>query len=168
MRKRWGVAAGNGRPTVSSPGPSTGAAWLSSARVVRCWVKSRNERNPCLQLLRRTPRTLERLPVLNRRKVGMTSSPHGLDAQGCTRATMPATKGRQPARGSQSQKSRPSSDRRLQLACVKLESLVIAGQQHRGECVPEPCTHRPSSHERGEPTKSPPAPNRKPLIGTKS
>src|SRR5450432_612885 len=27
--------------------PCTGAAWLSSARVVRCWVKSRNERNPC-------------------------------------------------------------------------------------------------------------------------
>src|ERR1043166_7910664 len=27
-----------------------GAAWLSSARVVRCWVKSRNERNPCLLL----------------------------------------------------------------------------------------------------------------------
>ena len=27
-----------------------GAAWLSSARVVRCWVKSRNERNPRLQL----------------------------------------------------------------------------------------------------------------------
>src|SRR3712207_4653414 len=30
--------------------PSTGAAWLSSARVVRCWVKSRNERNPRPQL----------------------------------------------------------------------------------------------------------------------
>src|SRR6266481_2769670 len=27
---------------------NTGAAWLSSARVVRCWVKSRNERNPYL------------------------------------------------------------------------------------------------------------------------
>ena len=26
--------------------PETGGAWLSSARVVRCWVKSRNERNP--------------------------------------------------------------------------------------------------------------------------
>ncbi len=25
----------------------TGVAWLSSARAVRCWVKSRNERNPC-------------------------------------------------------------------------------------------------------------------------
>ena len=29
---------------------STGAAWLSSARAVRCWVKSRNERNPCRRL----------------------------------------------------------------------------------------------------------------------
>src|SRR5574338_1182113 len=27
-------------------GRKTGGAWLSSARVVRCWVKSRNERNP--------------------------------------------------------------------------------------------------------------------------
>ena len=31
------------RPVKS--GTYTGAAWLSSARVVRCWVKSRNERN---------------------------------------------------------------------------------------------------------------------------
>src|ERR1700712_1591294 len=34
----------------TSGGRSTGAAWLSSARVVRCWVKSRNERNPFYQL----------------------------------------------------------------------------------------------------------------------
>src|ERR1039457_4032372 len=31
-------------------GRNIGAAWLSSARVVRCWVKSRNERNPYPQL----------------------------------------------------------------------------------------------------------------------
>src|SRR6185369_4486868 len=31
-------------------GRITGGAWLSSARVVRCWVKSRNERNPCRML----------------------------------------------------------------------------------------------------------------------
>ncbi len=31
-------------------GWNTGAAWLSSARVVSCWVKSRNERNPRRQL----------------------------------------------------------------------------------------------------------------------
>ena len=30
----------------SQENPFTGAAWLSSARGVRCWVKSRNERNP--------------------------------------------------------------------------------------------------------------------------
>src|SRR5687767_9179137 len=37
--------------TVSSPELITGAAWLSSARVVRCRVKSHNERNPYPQLL---------------------------------------------------------------------------------------------------------------------
>ncbi|MFL9454161.1 hypothetical protein AB0758_24085 [Tolypothrix bouteillei VB521301_2] len=36
---------------------NTGGAWLSSARVVRCWVKSRNERNP------RTRRLLEMLKL---------------------------------------------------------------------------------------------------------
>ena len=28
-----------------------GAAWLSSARAVRCRIKFLNERNPCVQLL---------------------------------------------------------------------------------------------------------------------
>ena len=32
---------------------NTGAAWLSSARAVRCWVKSRNERNPYSLLVRK-------------------------------------------------------------------------------------------------------------------
>jgi hypothetical protein len=40
-----------------------------------------------------------------------------------------------------------SSDRRLQLASVKAESLVIADQLRRGEYVLGPCTHRPSHHE---------------------
>ena len=44
-------------------------------------------------------------------------------------------------------KARPSSDRGLQLALVKVESLVIADQHGRGEYVPGPCTHRPSHHE---------------------
>ena len=58
----------------------------------------------------------------------MTSSPHGLYVQGYTRATMDGTKRSELARGSQSQKTVLSSDRRLQLACVKLESLVMADQ----------------------------------------
>ncbi len=36
---------------------------------------------------------------------------------------------------------------RLQLDSMKLESLVIADQQRRGEYVPGPCTHRPSSQK---------------------
>ena len=84
----------------------------------------------------------------------MTSSPHGLDAQGRTRATMAGTEGREAARRSQSLKTHPSPDCRLQPACMKLESLVIADQPRRGECVPEPCTHRPSSHGSRERPKS--------------
>jgi hypothetical protein len=69
----------------------------------------------------------------------MTSSQHGPYILGYTHATMD---GRQ----RESQKSVLSSDRRLQLACVKLESLVTAGQLNCGEYVPGPCTHRPSRH----------------------
>ena len=58
----------------------------------------------------------------------MMSSHHGLYVQGYTRATMAGTMRCKPARGSQSQKTGLSSDRRLQLACVKLESLVMAYQ----------------------------------------
>lgn len=94
----------------SSENRIEGAAWLSSARVVRCWVKSRNERNPYRQLLTLRVSTLARLPTLSRRKVGMTSSPHGPYAQGYTRTTMAGTKGCKPVKASQSQKTGLSSD----------------------------------------------------------
>jgi hypothetical protein len=58
----------------------------------------------------------------------MTSSHHGPYVQGYTRATMVGTKGCEPARGSQSQKAGPSTDRSLQLDSLKAESLVIADQ----------------------------------------
>ena len=123
-----------------------GAAWLSSARVVRCWVKSRNERNPCPVLPAARPGTHRRLPVTNRRKVGTTSSHHAPYVLGYKRATMVGTKSCEAARPSESQKADPSSDWRLQLASMKSELLVIADQQRRGEYVPGPCTHRPSHH----------------------
>ena len=40
-----------------------------------------------------------------------------------------------------------SSDWSLQPDSMKLDALVIAHQPRRGEYVPGPCTHRPSSHE---------------------
>src|SRR5579883_3236770 len=58
----------------------------------------------------------------------MTSSQHGLYVRGYTRVTMRATMRREPARGSQSQKSALSSDCSLQLDCMKPESLVMAHQ----------------------------------------
>ncbi len=132
----------------------TGAAWLSSARVVRCWVKSRNERNPCPQL----------------------PADHAGDSRG--------TAGAKPEEGGDDVKSswslrlglhtcyngryrglrngnvEPipkaclSSDCRLQLDGMKLESLVIVDQRRHGEYVPGPCTHRPSRHGSCERPKS--------------
>ncbi len=67
----------------------------------------------------------------------MTSSPHGPYVPGCTRATMAGTKGCNTARWSQSQKTSLSSDRSLQLDCVKSESLVIADQHAAVNTFPD-------------------------------
>ena len=72
--------------------------------------------------------TLRILPVLNGRKVGMTSSQYVPYVWGYTRVTMAGTMSCELARVSQSQKAGLSSDRSLQLDCVKSESLVIAYQ----------------------------------------
>jgi hypothetical protein len=71
-----------------------------------------------------------KLPTQVVRKVGMTSNQHGPYVQGDTRATMASTEGCY----------------LVQLDFMKLDSLVIAHQPWRGEYVPGPCTHRPSSH----------------------
>ncbi len=67
--------------------------------------------------------------MINRRKVGMTSSPHGPYIPGYTRATRAGTKGCKTARWSESQKTCLSSDCSLQLDYMKAESLVSADQQ---------------------------------------
>ncbi len=53
---------------------------LSSARVVRCWVKSRNERNPTLSYQRIMPGLWGNCRS-NAEKVGMTSSHHALTSR---------------------------------------------------------------------------------------
>ncbi len=77
----------------------------------------------------------------------MTSSHHAPYDLGYTRATMDGTESSEAVTWSESQKAVLSSDRSLQLDFVKLESLVIANQQCRGEYVLGSCTHRPSHHE---------------------
>ena len=138
---------GNGQRWSPPLGRYTGGAWLSSARVVRCSVKSGNERNPRPMLPAVRPGTHGILPWSTRRKVGMTSNHHAPYVLGYTRATMVGTEGSEAATRSESHKANPSSDWGLQLDPMKSESLVIADQQRCGEYVPGPCTHRPSSHE---------------------
>ena len=61
---------------------------MSSARVVRCWVKSRNERNPYCMLLTGKAEDSYGTAGVSRRKVGMTSNHHAPYVQGYRRATM--------------------------------------------------------------------------------
>ncbi len=83
--------------------------------------------------------------MINRRKVGMTSSHHGPYGLGYTRATMVGTEGCEAAMWSQSQKT----DRSLDCSLTRLHEVGIASNREsecRGEYVPGPCTHRPSHH----------------------
>ena len=106
----------------------TGAAWLSSARVVRCWVKSRNERNPRLQL-----------PSGYAGHFGETAGDKPEEGGDDVKSSWPLCPGLHTCyNGGDSgklgreavliSKSRLSSDCTLQLGCMKVESLVIADQ----------------------------------------
>ena len=125
----------------------TGAAWLSSVRAVRCLVKSTNERNPYDPLPTGKAGDSGHTAGLRQRKVGMTSSQYGPYIQGCTRATMAGTERCETARWSKPHRASLSSDWGLQLDPMKSDLLVTAYQLRRRECVPGPCTHRPSHHE---------------------
>ena len=116
------------RFTVPFGDADTGAAWLSSARVVRCWVKSRNERNPYCQL-----------PTGEAGDSGGTAGDKPEEGGDDVKSSWPLCPGLHtcynggdsgmPCRKAEPiPKSRLSSDRTLQLGCVKVESLVIADQ----------------------------------------
>jgi hypothetical protein len=106
----------------------TGAAWLSSARVVRCWVKSRNERNPRLQLP-------SGLAGHSEGTAGDKPEEGGDDVKsswplcpGLHTCYNGGDRGRPGREAAPIPKSRLSSDCTLQLGCMKVESLVIADQ----------------------------------------
>ena len=60
--------------------------------------------------------------------MGTTSNHHAPYVLGYTRNTMVINRGKQSREAEQNPKNDLSSDRRLQPACVKSESLVIVGQ----------------------------------------
>ena len=124
-----------------------GAAWLSSARAVRCRLKCHNERNPC-----------PCLPSGNAGHSTDTAIARCEEGGDDVKSARPLRPGlhtcyngghREQLTGDRWRiyKSPLSSDWSLQPDSTKLDSLVIAHQPWRGEYVPGPCTHRPSSHE---------------------
>ena len=120
---------------------------MSSARAVRCRLKCHNERNPSLQL-----------PSGNAGPSGDTATVRCEEGGDDVKSARPLRPGlhtcyngayRMSVHGNVDPilKTRLSSDWGLQPDPMKLDSLVIAHQPWRGEYVPGPCTHRPSSHE---------------------
>ena len=131
---------------MSPSGRYTGAAWLSSARVVRCWVKSRNERNP-----------YELLPAGNAGDSVQTARIKREEGGDDVKSVWPLRPGLHTCYNAQYNVNRYreveeinktglSSDWSLQLDSMKLESLVMVHQLRYREYVPGSCTHRPSHH----------------------
>ena len=119
---------------------------MSSARAVRCRLKCHNERNPH-----------PRLPSGDAGHSGDTAIVRCEEGGDDVKSARPLRPGlhtcyngmyRKQAvcKYGQIPKTCLSSDWSLQPDSTKLDSLVIAHQPRRGEYVPGPCTHRPSSH----------------------
>ena len=134
------------RNAPSLRGGLQGAAWLSSARAVRCQVKSYNERNPYVQL-----------PAGEAGDSGGTAYASREEGGDDVKSARPLRPGlhtcynggyrrQDQCKLVQILKALLSSDWGLQPDPMKLDSLVIAHQPWRGEYVPGPCTHRPSHH----------------------
>ena len=124
----------------------TGAAWLSSARVVRCWVKSRNERNPYGLLPARNGGDSDQTAQLNWEEGGddvKSVWPLRPGLHTCYNVQYNVNRYREVE---EILKTGLSSDCSLQLDYMKLESLVMAHQLRSREYVPGSCTHRPSHH----------------------
>ncbi len=102
--------SGRCRDTASLRGCYTGAAWLSSARAVKCWVKSRNERNPCCLLLSGNAEDSDGTAGDKPEEGGDDVKSSWPLCPGYTRATMAGTERGETARWSESQKAGPSSD----------------------------------------------------------
>ena len=127
----------------------TGAAWLSSARAVRCWVKSRNERNPYCQLL-----------TGKAEDSGGTAGDKPEEGGDDVKSSWPLCPGLHTCyngrdRVKRSREVEQIAENRSQFGLeseTRLHEGGIASNRAsawRGEYVPGPCTHRPSHHLSG-------------------
>ena len=134
---------------------------MSSARVVRCWVKSRNERNPCC-----------RLPASKVGDSGETAEDNSEEGGDDVKSSCPLRLGLHTCyngcnKGKRQRKLKRISKRQSQFglwAATRPHEVGVAsnrGSACRGEYVPGPCTHRPSHH----PSRLHPKPPAEPARG---
>ncbi len=131
---------------ISSAGLYTGVAWLSSARVLRCSVKSGNERNPHPYLPSGNAGNYKET-VCNKQEEGgdevKSSWPLWVGLHACYNGIY---------RGLRSSDAERISKRISQFglhSATRVHEVGIAsnrGSACRGEYVLGPCTHCPSSH----------------------
>ena len=132
----------------SSQDRVTDVAWLSSARVVRCWVKSRNERNPRAML-----------------QISSQTAPNGEEGGDDVKSAWLLRPGRHTRYNGRDNAQPPREGERIaetrsqfgSQAATRLGEVGVASNRvsaQRGEYVPGPCTHRPSRHESGSHLKS--------------
>ena len=142
------------RDHVAACRPCTGAAWLSSARAVKCWVKSRNERNPCLLL-----------PACNDGDSEGTAGDKPEEGGDDVKSSWPLRPGPHTCYNGRYRVLRIRKEERITKSrsqyglesATRLHEVGIASNlasAWRGEYVPGPCTHRPSHHPSWEYPKS--------------
>ena len=124
----------------------TGAAWLSSARVVRCWVKSRNERNPRHLVASGSAEHSNGTADVKSEEGGddvKSSWPLCPGLHTCYNGWYKELRDREVKPISKSQPQfRSQSATRLREGGIASNR----GSACRGEYVPGSCTHRPSHH----------------------
>ncbi len=146
----YGWAARKGR-FLPSGETCTGAAWLSSARVVRCRVKSLNERNPCHWLPAGHAGDSSETAGVKPEEGGDDVKSSWPLCPGLHTSYNGAHKGKRTCEGEQIPKIAPQFGLQAETRLHEAGIASNRGSAYRGECVPEPCTHRPSSHESGGP-----------------
>ena len=119
---------------------------MSSARVVRCWAKSRNERNPYLQL-----------PARRGGNSGETADDKSEEGGDDVKSSCPICPGLHTCYNGR-YKGKQQSDLKQTSKSLSQFGLYSATRVHEdgvasnrrseccGECVPGSCTHRPSHH----------------------
>ena len=113
---------------------------------MRCLVKSSNGRNPCELLLTSNVEDSVQTAQINWEEGGDDVKSVWPLRPGLHTYYNAQYNENRDRKVEETYKTGPSSDWRLQLASMKLESLVMAHQLRCREYVPGSCTHRPSHH----------------------